>query len=387
MKAVFVSLGTSREYERGLLRGISRYNSLHRRWRIDLSAGEDLRSQISDLKFSARDVDGVIMPDRRGSPALLKRGIPIVFVSVLHKDIRHSHRVVSDDEAIGRMTAAHLLERGLRHFAFVGYDGLYWSRQRQESFSQALADAGRACAVFEQARDLRLRVWRKEQKALAEWLKALPRPVGVMACNDDRARQVADACAMVDLAVPEDVAILGVDNDELVCNFSNPPISSISLDLEDAGYRAAILLDGMMAAKDSPGACSADQILVSPASVVVRRSTEVAIVQDSCVMQALRFIRENSDRPVQVDDVVRQVAISRRSLFDRFRRAVGCTVCQYIKRTRAARIEELLLGTSHPIGEIAAMLGFPDSDHVAQYFRSIKGMNPGVFRARHAHRR
>jgi len=386
LSRVFISVETSREYERGLLRGICRYNSLHKRWRIDLSAGEDLRSQISDLKFSARDVDGAIMPDRRGSPALLNRGIPIVFVSTLHKTFLHSHRIVSDDQAIGRMAAAHLLDRGLRHFAFVGYNGLYWSRHRQGSFSQALADAGRTCTVFRQARDLRLRTWRKEQKVLTEWLKTLPRPVGVMACNDDRARQVVDACVTAGLAVPEEVGILGVDNDELACTSSNPPISSISLDLEDAGYRAATLLGELMAARKKMEDRTPAQVLVSPIAVVGRRSTDAAIIDDSCVMQALRFIRESSDRPVRIDDVVRRVAISRRSLFDRFRRALGCTVCQHIKRTRADRIEELLLGTSHSIGEIAAMLGFPDSDHVAQYFRSIKGMNPSVFRARHTHR-
>jgi LacI family transcriptional regulator len=374
---VFVSVETSWEYERGLLRGICRYSSLHKRWRIDLSA---------DAGFP-RDADGAIMPDHRGSPALLKRGIPIVFVSSLHKAIRRSHRIVPDDQAIGRMAAAHLLERGLRHFAFVGYDGMYWSRQRQASFSQALVASGRVCTVFEQSRDLRLRVWRKEQKVLAEWLKTLARPVGLMACNDDRARQVVDACAMAGLAIPEEVALLGVDNDELVCNFSNPSISSISLGLEDAGYQAAMLLDGLMAAKKGLESCIPGQILVSPIVVVSRQSTDVTAIDDPCVMRALQFIRENSGRTIEVDDVVHRVAISRRSLFDRFRRAVGCTVHQCIKRTRAARIEELLLGTSHSIDEIAKTLGFTGPDHIALYFRSVKGMNPNAFRARYAQRR
>ncbi len=202
---------TSREYGRGLLRGIYRYSSLHRHWQIDLDgdSGEGLPG----------DADGAIMRDHRGAPALLHtRGIPIVFASYLHKDIRGSHRILSDDRAIGRMAAAHLLERGFRHFAFVGYDGMYWSRQRQESFSQAIGEAGRTCDVFKQDGDLRLRAWRKERKVLAEWLTILPRPVGLMACNDDRAREVVDACAIAGLAVPEEVAIVGVDNDEFACN-------------------------------------------------------------------------------------------------------------------------------------------------------------------------
>lgn len=375
---VLVSVEASREYERGLLRGVCRYNSLHRRWRIDLSSRD---------AALPRDADGIVMRDPRGSPALLNRGIPIIFVSSLHKNIRRSHRIVPDDQAIGRMAATHLLERGLRHFAFVGYDGMYWSRQRQESFSQALAASGCACTVFEQARDLRLRVWHKEMKVLADWLKTLGRPAGLMACNDDRARQVVDACAMAGLCVPQEVAVLGVDNDELVCDLSNPPISSVSLGLEDAGYRAAMLLDELMAAGKERETRPPSQILVSPIAIVARQSTDITAVEDPCVMHALRFIRENGCRPIQVDDVVQRVAISRRNLFDRFRRAVGCTVHQYIKKTRAARIEELLLNTSHSVGEIAQKLGFTDSDHIALYFRSVKGMSPTAFRARYAPRR
>jgi len=374
---VSLSIETSREYERGLLRGICRYNALHQRWRIDLSP---------DGTFP-QDADGVIMKDHRGSPALLAKGIPIVFVSSLHKNIRRSHRIVSDDRAIGRMAAAHLLERGFRRFAFVGYDGMYWSQQRQESFSQALADEGRACSVFEQARDLRLRVWRKERKVLAAWLKSLERPVGLMACNDDRARQVLDACAMTELGVPQEVAILGVDDDELVCTCANPSISSITLGLEDAGCRAATLLDRLMTAGKGQETCSPTQILVSPVAVTVRQSTDVTAIEDPCVAKALQFIRQNSHRPIQLDDVVRQVAISRRNLSDRFRRTVGCTVHQHIKKTRAARIEALLLNSTLSIGQIAERLGFADSDHIAVYFRSVIGLTPRVCRTGCAHRR
>ena len=328
------------------------------------------------------------MRDHRGSPALAGKGIPIVFAGYLHKNIRGSHRILTDDEAIGRMAAAHLLERGFRHFAFVGYDSMYWSRQRQESFAQAIAGAGRTCATFRQARDLRLRVWRKEQRVLADWLRTLGRPAGLMACNDDRAREVVDACALAGLSVPEDIAILGVDNDEFICNLSNPPISSIALGVEDAGYRAAMLLDEMMEAKRKRKAQhSPTVILVPPVSVLARQSTDVTAIEDPHVAAAVRFIRTNCRRPIQISDVVRQVAISRRGLFDRFKRTIGCTVHQYIKRTRIAQIEELLLGTPHSIGRIAEILGFPSSDHLALYFRSVKGMNPRTFRARHAHQR
>jgi len=403
---VFVSLETSREYGRGLLRGIYRHNSVHRQWRIELAPCEVRDASGAGGSRDARhtthndgvprEADGVIMRDHRGAVALLKRGIPIVFASYLHKNIRGSWRILTDDQAIGHTAAEHLLECGFHQFAFVGYDGMYWSRQREDGFSQAIAGAGRECVPFRQASDLRQRTWRKEQRVLADWLHGLPRPLGLMACNDDRARQVVDACATAGLSVPEDVAILGVDNDEFVCNLSNPPISSIALGLEDAGYQAAAMLDRLMRAdtrtrtdKHGPsrtvasvGVCAGPCLSVPPIAVVTRRSTDVSVIGDPFVAQAVRFIRSNCRRPLQIDDVLGAVAISRRGLLDRFKRVLGCTVHQYIKRTRVARIEELLLGTPHSVGEIARILGFPSAEHVALYFRSVKHINPAAFRAR-----
>jgi len=399
---VFVSLETSREYGRGLLRGIYRHNSAHRQWRIELAPCEVRDASGAGGSRDARhtthndgvprEADGVIMRDHRGSVALLKRGIPIVFASYLHKNIRGSWRILTDDQAIGQTGAEHLLGCGLHQFAFVGYDGMYWSRQREDAFRQAIAGAGRECVPFRQASDLRQRTWRKEQRVLADWLHGLPRPLGLMACNDDRARQVVDACATAGLSVPEDVALLGVDNDEFVCNLSNPPISSIALGLDEAGYRAAAVLDQLMKAgtrtrtdKYRPtraGVSVSAQVLVSPIGIVTRRSSDISVIGDPFVAQAVRFIRSNCGWPIQIDDVLGAVAISRRSLLDRFKQVLGCTVHQYIKRTRVARIEELLVGTPHSVGEIARILGFPSAEHVALYFRSVKHINPAAFRAR-----
>lgn len=389
---VLLLIETSREYGRGLLRGIYRYNAIHKHWQIEQQApfhlspsgalGGDGAEPVLRRKTRGEglpnDLDGIIMRDCRGAPALVKRGIPLVFASYLHKEIRGSHRILPDDEAIGHMAATHLLERGFRRFAFVGYDGMYWSRQRHESFARTIGDAGYECTAFAQARDLRLRVWRKERKALAAWLRTLGRPVALMACNDDRARQVMDACATAELGVPENVALVGVDNDEFVCNLSNPPISSIALSVEDAGYRAAAMLDQLMAGRR----IRSPDIIVPPMTVVTRRSSDVTAIEDPAVAKAAQFIRDNCRRPIQICDVVRQVPVSRRTLFDRFKRIVGCTVHQYIKRARAAQIEDLLLGTSYSVEEIAEILGFPGSEHIAMYFRSVKGMNPHAFRDR-----
>jgi LacI family transcriptional regulator len=372
---------TSRGYGRGLLRGIYRYSSLNRQWQIEQQApfyvGGDGASEAR-LGRLAGHVDGIIMRDRKGSLDLLKRGIPVVFASYLHENVPNTHRVVTDDLAIARLAAAHLLERGLRHFAFVGYDNMFWSRRRRDGFVQAVNLAGQECTSFVQSRCRMLREWPQEQKQLAEWLLALPKPAGLLACNDDRARQVVDACLAAGLRVPEEISIVGVDNDEFVCNLSNPPISSIALGVEDAGYQAAGRLDELM----TGGKPGPQDIVPATLGVVTRRSSEATAIQDAVVAQAVQFIRANCRKPIQVPDVLQEVAASRRGLYGRFQRVLGCGVHQYIKKARVAEIERMLLDTDCSVAEIAKMLGFPSADHIASYFRSVRGINPLTLRGR-----
>lgn len=376
---VSLLIETSREYGRGLLRGIYRYNSLHRQWQIEQQApfyvagGPVAETQLG--RFASR-VDGIIMRDRQGSLGLLKKGVPLIFASYLHKEIPDTYRIVADDLAIATLAADHLLNRGFRHFAFVGYDTMYWSRRRKDGFAKAVGAAGFGCEVFVQSRGPGRRLWRWEQKALAEWLAALPKPTGLLACNDDRARQVVDACLTAGLSVPEEIAIVGADNDEFVCNLSNPPISSVALNVEEAGFEAARLLDDLMRG----GRPQPRDIIPATLGVVTRRSTEVTAIQDPTVAEAVRFIRANGRKPLQVSDVVEAAAVSRRGLYDRFRRALGCSVHEYIKKARVAEIERLLLDTETPVSEIAELLGFPSADHIASYFRSVRGVNPLTLR-------
>jgi LacI family transcriptional regulator len=370
---------TSREYGRALLRGIYRYNSVDSRWLIEQQtpwhAGSNRTDEASPGQLAGH-VDGVIMRDRKGSLELLKKGIPVIFAGYLHEDVRDTHRIVTDDLAIARRAATHLLERGFGHFAFVGHDHLPWSRRRREAFVEAVRQAGYECAPFAQARRRALREWPQEQKSLAEWLCALPKPVGLLACNDDRARQVIDICLATGLSVPDEIALVGVDNDEFVCNLSNPPISSVALAVEDAGYEAAQRLHQLM----TGGRPKPQDIVPATLGVAARRSSEVTVVQDVLVARAVQFIRDNCCKPIQVPDVLREVALSRRVLYRRFQRALGCGVSEYIRKVRAAQIERMLLDTDCSIAEIAEALGFPSAGHIASYFRSVRGTNPLTFR-------
>jgi len=371
---------TSRAFGRGLLRGICRYRSRHGPWQVEQEAPVHVGpGSVAETRLgkSALQVDGIIMRDRKGSLELLKKKVPVIFVAYLHEDVLGTHRIVTDDPAIARLAAAHLLERGFRHFAFVGYDSMVWSRRRRDGFVQAVNRAGFECTAFVQARHRKERQWPRERTPLAEWLRGLPKPIGLLACNDDRARQVVDACLTAGLRIPEEIAIVGVDNDEFVCNLSNPPISSIALDFEDAGYRAAQLLDRLMTgAKPRP-----QTITPAALGVVTRRSSDITVIEDPLVARAVQFIRANAHKPVYVPDLLREVGVSGRWLSSRFQQVLGCGVHEYVKKVHVAQIERLLLETDCTLTEIAGRLGFPDASHVARYFRSVRGTNPLTLRS------
>jgi LacI family transcriptional regulator len=203
-----------------------------------------------------------------------------------------------------------------------------------------------------------------------------------MACNDDRAQQVSEACKVAGVRVPDDVAIIGADNDRLVCEFSDPPLSSVELDFHSAGLQAAEVLDQLMSGK----AVETFTIPVDPTCVVARTSTDTLAVDDLAVANALRYIRKNPRRTIRVDEVARSAALSRRVLEKRFRNYLGRSVMQEIRRVRTDHIARLLLETDWTIQQIGAEMGFSGIEHIARYFRREKGMSPLAFRRKYPHR-
>ena len=224
--------------------------------------------------------------------------------------------------------------------------------------------------------------YRSGEKALqflAQWLQGLPKPVGLMACNDDCSQQVVEACKIAHLRVPEEIAILGVNNDPMICDFANPPLSSIALETEQAGYRAAECLDRIMSGQ-APGA---QQITVQATHVVRRPSTDVLAIDDPLVSQALHFIRTHVRRLIQVEDVAAALNTSRSTLERRFRRVSHHSLFQEITRIRIELMKQLLLETDMPVESIARSLGYPGADHIARYFQQHMHMSPSQYRARH----
>ena len=203
-----------------------------------------------------------------------------------------------------------------------------------------------------------------------------------MACNDDRGQHITEACAIAKIEIPYEVAIIGVDNDDQVCDISHPPLSSVALDVEKAGFRAAGLLDKIMAGKKM----TPQTVVVNPGRVVTRQSTSFVAVDDKIVSQALNFIHQNAKRPIQVDDVIKALNVSRRSLHDKFIKALGRTIYDEIKRVRIDLISQMLLETDLSVSEIAFGLGYDSANHIARYFRQKMGISPLDYRNRHSRR-
>ncbi|MEI6561528.1 MAG: XylR family transcriptional regulator [Verrucomicrobiota bacterium] len=382
---VALVLETSREVGRGLLRGVQRYARLHGPWGLHIIPGDLVQTLPTMRAWGGTGIIARIATPRIAR-AILKTGLPVIAGPLSASQLAPSNplsrlpEIRADGEAIGRMAAEHLLKRGLRHFAFVG--GPYkdnWVERRLQSFRQRIAEAGFDCAVYPSPPATQ-QDWGREQKRLGRWLKAQPKPLGILGALDARARQVIEACMESGLRVPDEVAVIGVDNDALLCELCDPPLSSVMLNAEKAGYEAAALLHEMMLGKKVKPRC----IMIEPTHVVARQSTEVASTNDAKIAAALRFIQLGASRPLRVLDVAEHIGLSRRSLELRFRRALGYTVLKAIRQAQLERVRAFLIETDLPIQQIAAQCGFANGNYLGKIFRRECKETPQQFRLRNA---
>jgi LacI family transcriptional regulator len=355
-----------------MLNGIANFARYHGPWSFFWEPG-GLEKVTPTLK--TLNPDGVILRDVGKWRQVCNFGIPAVVVGHSRKEVPGLVNVVTDSPRIGRMAAEHLMQCGFRRFACVGYRRTPWAEQRMESFAERIRAAGFAVCKY-LTPPLAQIDWLKERRAIAGWLELLPRPVGLMACNDDVGVQITEACKLAGIAVPDAVGVIGADNDEVVCGLADPAMSSVAINFERAGYEAAQALDHLL--RKLRGA--PPQIVVQATHVVTRRSTDVVAVEDAAVAGAMRFVRDHVRGPVSVDEVARRAGLSRRLLERRFRREFNSSVQMEIRRVRTDQIARLLVETLMPIGDIAESLGFPDVQHFARYFRSGKQISPLAYR-------
>lgn len=382
---VALLLETSTQYGRGILRGIVQYSRLHGPWSLYVAPGH-LEQELPNPKSWAGT--GIIARIRSHQMERLIRATGVPFVASSLTEFRSPKtgdnfgEIRTDSEAIARTGAAHLLERGFRRFAFCGFTDCGWSTARESGFADFLRKKGLPCFTYRMgsANWMHWHDWITvldgEQLAMAKWLRSLPRPIGVMACNDICGRALLQACATAGLRVPDDIAVVGVDNDELMCELSNPPLSSIALNLEEAGHDAAALLDALMCGR-SP---RMRLVSVEPIHVVTRRSSDVVAQEDPVVVLALQTIRNCARRPIAVRQVVEKCGVSRRTLERRFYKAVGRSILSEITRCHLEQAKLLLTETTLPLSKVAALAGFGSLKTFRRIFRQRVGTTSALFR-------
>jgi len=369
---VALLIETSRSFPRNVVRGVGDYARVHGPWLFYLPAEMPVRSLPSKEEW---DGDGVIAQTHR-DPAFIRQlaecGKPVVALTG-PPGSGGLHQVRPNQDAVAELALAHFRDRGFMRFAYCGVPGERVWPTTGETFKHLAEGAGYTCDVYQAAfvspkPTLRL-------ANLAQWLKGLKKPLALLAASDGRAREVLDAARLANIHVPEEIAVLGVNDDEMICEMANPPLSSVVHNARRVGYEAAAMLDRLMGGRK----IMAD-IIVDPLGIKSRQSTDLLAIEDPDVAAAVRFIRENACAGIRVDDILEQVALSRRALEKRFRTAVGRPPHMEIRRVQLERVKELLVTTDFKLEKIAEVTGFSTAQYLAGLFHRVVKVTPGAWR-------
>ena len=382
MPQVAVLPESSRGISRAMFQGILNYVRVYGPWSLNIVAGGANDQKVPDTRIWRGN--GIIarVPNDEAAQAVVAAKLPAVLINPAAPYLASSHplssfsRIQSDSHAIGTLAAEHYLGLGFSVFAFIGSaEQTNWSRWRQDAFRDRLAAAGKACHVYPGPIPGK-KAWPAERPRLCAWLRKLPKPVAIFTPNDNRARDVLDACLIADIAVPYEAAVLGVDNNIFICETTIPPLSSIAIDDEKAGYEAAQLLNRLMLK-----ALRGQQIVrYAPKGVVSRASTERLHITDRLVIRTLEYIRINAGLNIRVSDVADYLGVTPRWAENRFKETMGHSLHQEIHRVRMATARTMVISTDRSFSEIAALCGFQSANHLCKLFKAGFGCTMGTLR-------
>ena len=320
---------------------------------------------------------GIIGRFRTNSIITAAKKTKLPVVDLLGASSQTPFPVVEPDNAeVARLAAEHLIGRGFRQFGYVGPLSVPWSQARWQAFERVLTGRGYACDSLQLEFENLHESWDEFIEQTARWIRNHPKPFGLMLCWDMIGPPVTQACREAGVAVPEEVAIVGVDNDETLCSICDPPLTSVCPNHDEVGYQGAALLDRMMRGEGAPR----QRVLIAPRALVVRQSSDVSAIEDPAISQALRMIREHACNGLQVREVAEHVPISRSVLQRRFQAIVGRSVHDEILRVQMRKAEELLRETDLPIGVVAEKAGFNHQEYMGAVFKGRMGMTPREYR-------
>jgi LacI family transcriptional regulator len=376
--SVAVLVDTSTGWGRRLITGVVNYaTNRPSPWHVLLEA----RSHSDPISLPPEwNGDGVIA--RIASPQVAKYlkslGKPVVNISSIQIPGTDFPRVTLDLDALAELAVNHFVDRGYQQFAYVGPSRLAYERELMHKFNQAVAKLGATCHTHDYRPKLSSSEnWGRKRSELGDWLEQLPKPIGLLSWVTSSGLHVLDVCRNRGIAVPDDIAVLASDEDDLLCSAASPPLSGALVPSEQIGASAAFILDQLMSGQTP----DQTEIKYKPVNVVERRSTEALAIQDPLLTQAVAFIRQHAYKPMQVDDVLRVVPISRRSLERLFKQTFGRTPLEEIQRLRLARSRELLVRTDMSIADVAERSGFGTQTYFTQIFKRAFSLTPLRYRA------
>jgi LacI family transcriptional regulator len=376
-----------------IIRGVAAYVRPHTDWRLRI-ANESVERVVTLMK--SHPVDGAFVhPSTDADVELITNcGIPCILTTskAPQKTLPYFS---ANNRVIGRMAAEHFIEKGFVNYAYYSPMGnVFWSKERFEGFAERVNQAGFKAHTFEPPApgtydgDMDFSVlaqwapssWMANTEYLRYWLKSLPKPTCVLAADDSVAYDMLEVAGEAGIKIPEEMAVLGVYNDLARCLISNPPLSSIALDLEQNGYNAASLLHKLILSKEK---MQGQRLVNQPTHIVTRQSTDILAVNDQDIADALHFIRMNANRPIRVADVVKQTSTSRRGLEIKFKEHIKHSIADEIMKVKVDQVTSMLLESDMSMERIADTLAFCSSSYMRKVFRRIKGVNPLVFRKEH----
>ncbi|MCF0038835.1 AraC family transcriptional regulator [Dyadobacter fanqingshengii] len=382
MYKIILLLDFAEEYSKSLMKGINAYSKEFGPWifcRMPLFHRETVGID-GILKWALEwKADGIVgQLYNKDIEKIVQAGIPVIAQDFKER-FTEIPNITGGYQEAGQLGADYFLKKGFTNFAFYGFNDIVWSRERAEGYEERLIKRGHKVHYFEHKKARSTELWYYKPSSLSRWLKSLPKPIGLMTCDDNQGQHITEVCRQLGIRIPEEVAVLGVDNDEMICDLSDPPLSSIALDAEKGGYDAAKLLDHMV----KHGTSNYYDIIVKPVQVITRHSTDIYATNDDHIASSLKYIHQNIDKNLHVDEVVKQVPLSRRALEKRFLEITGYPIYKYIFNLRIEKFTQKLLDTDMSVFEIALDMGLTDSKNIARQFRQAKGCSPSVYRNRY----
>ena len=371
---IAIIVETMNEYGRGIIRGICR--ALKEYPTCTIFYEERTLDSSPPSWLSRWKGDGIIVRDRSGESCQIALKTPAKIVDLSERRHPGIPTVISDHAACSVLAATYLKDRGFYNFGFVGIKSRPFSEKRRDAFLQEVGE----CSVFELPNDeLAFSSWGADHSRLIQWLNQLPKPVGIMACYDLVGVRVLQSCNLAGIGVPDSVAVIGVNNDELQCTMTNPSMSSVVQNQEKIGYEACVLLHRLMRKEPTPK----EPMVIPPVGIVSRRSTDVLVMPDTLVVKTVQLIREHACEGMTIASIAAKLRVSRRTLERRFFKSMNKTLHDEIIGTQIKFACELLSNTRLTLESITKRIGFHSTSHFSILFEKLNGMTPNEYRKKH----